>query len=111
MKRRQKKASRHKLRISSRYLWLGGILLSLLYVWAVYHIFVSPTGFRWRAFYGDAKYPEGYEIHGIDISHYQGTIDWKKLKNGMIEGCPVRFVVVKATEGSTKVDSRYKENF
>ena len=24
---------------------------------------------------------EGYEIHGIDISHYQGKIDWEQLKN------------------------------
>ena len=29
----------------------------------------------------------------------------------MIEGCPVRFVVVKATEGSSRIDSRFKENF
>ena len=45
--------------------------------------------------YGDAEYPEGYEIHGIDISHYQGKIDWEQLKNAMIKGCPVRFVIIK----------------
>ncbi len=52
-------------------------------------------------FYGDAEYPEGYEIHGIDISHYQGKIDWEQLKNAMIKGCPVRFVIIKSTEGSS----------
>ncbi|EKC75484.1 hypothetical protein LEA_05180, partial [human gut metagenome] len=41
----------------------------VLYVFLFYHFFVGPTGFRWRALYGDAEYPEGYEIHGIDISH------------------------------------------
>ncbi len=111
MKRKRKTTSRRKQRISNRYLWLGGVFVSLLYIWGVYHFFVSPTGFRWRAFYGDAKYPEGYEIHGIDISHYQGTIDWDKLRGGMIEGCPVRFVVIKATEGKTKIDSKFKTNF
>ena len=40
-----------------------------VYVFLFYHFFVGPTGFRWRALYGDAEYPEGYEIHGIDISH------------------------------------------
>lgn len=61
--------------------------------------------------YGDAEYPEGYEIHGIDISHYQGEIDWEQLKNAMIEGCPVRFVIIKSTEGASRLDDHFRENF
>lgn len=61
--------------------------------------------------YGDVEYPEGYEIHGIDISHYQGTIDWEQLKNAMIKGCPVRFVIIKGTEGSSRLDDNFRENF
>lgn len=91
--------------------WIGGIGVVWLYIWIFYSFFVSPTGFRWRALYGDAEYPEGYEIHGIDISHYQGDIDWEKLRNAMIEGNPLRFIVVKATEGSTEIDSKFEENF
>ena len=92
--------------------WMGGAAVVVAYIWVFYHFFVSPFGFRWRALYGDANYPEGYEIHGIDISHYQGEIDWDELRNnGMIERCPVRFVMIKATEGSTRIDDRFKENF
>ena len=91
--------------------WIGGIAIILVYIWAFYYFFVSPTGFRWRALYGDAEYPEGYEIHGIDISHYQGKIDWEQLKNAMIEGCPVRFVIIKSTEGASRLDDHFKENF
>lgn len=92
--------------------WIGGALVVLGYVWAFYYFFVGPFGFRWRALYGDASYPEGYEIHGIDISHYQGKIDWNDLRNnGMIERCPVRFVMIKATEGASRVDDRFKDNF
>ncbi|NPD92704.1 glycoside hydrolase family 25 protein [Xylanibacter muris] len=92
--------------------WSGGGLVVAVYVWAFYYFFVSPFGFRWRALYGDASYPKGYEIHGIDISHYQGKIDWESLKNnGMIEKCPVRFVMIKATEGRTRVDKRFNDNF
>ena len=75
--------------------WLGGIGIVVLYIWLFYYFFVGPTGFRWRALYGDANYPEGYEIHGIDISHYQGDIDWEALQNAMIEGCPLRFIIMK----------------
>lgn len=91
--------------------WIGGIAIILVYIWAFYYFFVSPTGFRWRALYGDAEYPEGYEIHGIDISHYQGKIDWEQLKNAMIEGCPVRFVIIKSTEGASRLDDHFRENF
>lgn len=82
-----------------------------LYVWAFYHFFVGPTGFRWRALYGDPNYPEGFEIQGIDISHYQGDINWKKLRTATINKCPVRFVIVKATEGATLTDENFQDNF
>jgi lysozyme len=91
--------------------WLGGGLVVFVYIWAFYFFFVGPTGFRWRALYGDVDYPEGYEIHGIDISHYQGTIDWEKVKDAMIDNCPVRFVVIKATEGTTSLDDNFNDNF
>ena len=91
--------------------WIGGTAVIVLYVFLFYHFFVGPTGFRWRALYGDAEYPEGYEIHGIDISHYQGKIDWELLKNAMIKGCPVRFVIIKSTEGSSRLDENFRENF
>lgn len=91
--------------------WAGGTLVVVAYVWAFYYFFVSPLGFRWRALYGDAKYPDGYEIRGIDISHYQGKIDWELLQNAMIEKSPIRFVVMKATEGASKVDPSFNENF
>ena len=90
----------------------GGIAVIALYIWAFWYFFVGPTGFRWRAFYGDAKYPEGYEIHGIDISRYQGQINWDRLRsNALIDGCPLRFIIIKATEGSTKVDPNFADNF
>ena len=41
--------------------WFGGFLVLVVYVWVFYYFFVGPTGFRWRALYGDVAYPEGYE--------------------------------------------------
>lgn len=106
-----KKKNSRRRRLSRQLLWWGGLLAVGVYIFCFYYFFVSPTGFRWRAFYGDTKYPEGYEIQGIDISHYQGTIDWQKLRGAQIKDCPVRFVLIKATEGSTRLDSRFKRNF
>ncbi len=94
-----------------KFIWIGVLFFALLYVWAFYEFFVNPTGFRWRAIFGDANYPEGYEIHGIDVSHYQGEIDWDQLKNSMIQGSPLRFVMIKATEGSDRLDENFNNNF
>jgi lysozyme len=92
--------------------WMGGAGIAGVYIWFFYYFFVSPYGFRWRALYGDISYPEGYEIHGIDISHYQGTIDWNTLKNeALIKECPIRFIMIKATEGATQIDENFEDNF
>ena len=92
--------------------WIGGLAIVAGYIWFFYYFFVGPFGFRWRALYGDISYPEGYEIHGIDISHHQGHIDWAKLKDeGMIDKFPVRFIMIKATEGATQTDENFIENF
>lgn len=43
---------------------------------------------------------------GIDVSHYQGTIDWKRVAD---EG-GVSYVYIKATEGADLTDNRYATN-
>ena len=117
--RRHKRSVRHRSSFLPAFLhrylrwawWVGGIGIVVVYIWAFYSFFVGPTGFRWRALYGDARYPEGYEIHGIDISHYQGTIDWDALQNAQIEGNPLRFIIVKSTEGAGQLDENFNDNF
>ena len=92
--------------------WMGGAAVLAVYIYFFYYIFVGPFGFRWRALYGDVSYPEGYEIHGIDISHHQGKIDWQELKDkGVIDKFPIRFVMIKATEGASQIDENFRENF
>lgn len=43
--------------------------------------------------------------NGIDVSKYQGNIDWKKVAADR----NIQFVYIKATEGATKADTRYEE--
>lgn len=46
-----------------------------------------------------------YEVHGVDVSHYQGEIDWQVLAGEGIE-----FAFLKATEGSSYVDATFAKN-
>ena len=50
--------------------------------------------------------PEKVQFDGIDISRHQGNINWEELK----KNTKIKFVYIKATEGSNLVDPRYKEN-
>ncbi|MBC6991881.1 MULTISPECIES: glycoside hydrolase family 25 protein [Hymenobacter] len=48
----------------------------------------------------------GYSVHGIDVSAYQGRIDWK-----LVASHDVRFAFIKATEGVTLRDPRFAGNW
>jgi lysozyme len=45
-------------------------------------------------------------IHGIDVSRYQGKIDWASVRDG-----GTNFAFIKATEGGDYVDPRFIENW
>lgn len=47
---------------------------------------------------------------GIDISQYNGNIDWAKVKTQEKTKDPIEFVVLRSTVG-TDVDTRYKKNY
>ena len=50
--------------------------------------------------------PARVQFDGIDVSKHQGHIDWGQLK----EHSKIKFVYIKATEGSDYIDPRYREN-
>jgi lysozyme len=109
--KRKKNKNKSSRLLSNKAWWAGGLFVAAVYILVFYFFFVGPTGFRWHALYGDVNYPEGFEIQGIDVSHYQGNIDWEKLRNAMIGKAPVRFIIVKATEGASVVDEKFSDNF
>ncbi len=94
----------------SHLLWGILAVVAAVYVFFFYHTFVGPYSFRWKALYSDTTYPDG-AVRGIDISHYQQDIDWDRLRNADIQGAPVSFVFIKATEGIDKFDDNFNRNF
>ncbi len=89
----------------------GGLILFGVYVILIYVFVFSPLTTSWRGIFGDAQYPEGFSIRGIDISHHQGEIDWERLQHAEIGGEPISFVFIKATEGRELIDENFNENF
>ena len=44
-------------------------------------------------------------IHGIDLSHYQGNVFWETIGTSKMA-----YVYLKASEGGSRIDSKYKQN-
>ena len=98
--------------------WLYYVLMGVivvLFVAGFYCFFIRPYAYRWKPCYGLKGYgvcmPHGYKVHGIDISHYQGDIDWKMLKQTRQGQFPVQFIFMKATEGGDFADDKFVANF
>jgi lysozyme len=57
-------------------------------------------------FPGDRPKPRDYPVHGIDVSKFQGPIDWGKVADS-----GVKFAWIKATEGGDRLDERFQANW
>ncbi|MBQ8501464.1 MAG: glycoside hydrolase family 25 protein [Bacteroides sp.] len=87
----------------------------LVFSLGFYWFFIRPYAYRWKLCYGMKGYgvcmPCNYEVHGIDISHYQGKIDWLRVTHDKNQQFPLHFVFMKATEGGDYKDSTFTRNF
>ena len=94
---------------------LLAVLVVVAFVFGFYYFFIRPYAYRWKPCYGMKGYgvcmPVGYSMHGIDVSHYQGDINWKMLKQTRQGKFPVEFIFMKATEGGDFSDDRFVANF
>ena len=112
--KRKKRAKRRQFRLG---IWgILGILASVA-------VFVAwPYIKHGRFATQGSAVPEGYDYFCLDISHYNGAIQWDSLKVAIDPSgyttrsvlhakriLPVRWVVVKATEGEQMVDDRYQD--
>lgn len=93
-----------------RIFWWGGLVAALVYGY-IFFKYVAPYTASWKALYGELSFPKGYEIHGLDVSHHQGCIDWEEVARAKVGGHDIEFVIVKATEGSSLLDKQFRRNF
>ncbi len=54
----------------------------------------------------NSYFADQYPMRGVDVSHYQGEIEWELFREQGIS-----FAFIKATEGSSFVDERYETNW
>ena len=54
----------------------------------------------------DSRAPYSHQVHGVDVSRWQGDIDWPK-----VAGDGIDFAYIKATEGRDFSDRRFTTNW
>ena len=95
--------------------WILTAIVAVALLTFFYYFFIRPYSYRWKPCYGFKGYgvclPVNYKVHGIDISHHQGDIDWNAIKATEKQEFPIRFVFMKATEGGDYKDRRYSDNY
>jgi GH25 family lysozyme M1 (1,4-beta-N-acetylmuramidase) len=64
-----------------------------------------PAPVRHTAGAAGADTPAGYPTNGIDVSHWEGTIDWSRVTGR------ARFAYVKATEGVGYVSATFEQQY
>lgn len=92
----------------------------LYFVCLLLAIFAATMVYKWIE-YRKAKFtrydafgisiPDGYEIHGIDVSRYQHLIAWEEVKKMQVWNIEMGFAFIKATEGVGNVDPQFKRNW
>ncbi|MNK29741.1 Lysozyme M1 precursor [compost metagenome] len=96
------------------------VLLSPLYYGYILKGFVAT--WRWVKDWGqdpnyrtyesfNIKIPKKYTVHGIDVSYYQGKINWPKVKSMKEDEVQISFAFIKATEGVLMVDPYFQRNW
>lgn len=116
-----KRKASHKVTFGQRIAasaWLKSLLavgVVVIFTATFYYFFIRPYAYRWKPCYGQKGYgvclPHGYKVHGLDISHYQGNIDWHELRQNRLSKFPLHFLFLKATEGGDYIDSTFTRNF
>lgn len=71
------------------------ILILLFFFLMIFNGYIIPTKLE----------AEKYEVRGVDVSEYQGEVDWDRIKDQGIS-----FAFIKATEGSKSKDDYFDRN-
>lgn len=86
--------------LKSKQLWIGVAVIQL--------VVIAVLVIRWRTGGENPYISSSKYVFGIDVSHYQGKINWREVRTSHH---PIEFVFIRSTMGVNGVDSRFEENW
>lgn len=88
------------------------IILFLMVGLVVYNYYfhrLDDTGVYHPSF--GIRIPDGYAIHGIDVSRHQQRINWQQVATMKSKGKSIQFCFIKATQGNYRTDDYFDRNW
>lgn len=91
--------------------WCVGLVLLSIVGIIYYQLWLSQEDrfVRYQEF--GIEIPVNFSLHGIDVSSYQGRINWPMVKAMDVRGVHIDFAFIKATEGLGRVDVQFRRNW
>lgn len=80
-----------------------GLISVICLLLIIFLLFLCYKGYIWP----NAIFSSRYSVHGIDVSHYQGNINWEQI----VQNKKIKFVYIKATEGNDYRDKYFQRNW
>lgn len=78
-------------------------IIVVTFIITIVLLFLEYKGYIWHNSFFAMK----YEVKGLDVSHYQGDIDWTEVGKEN----EYHFVYIKATEGNDFIDNKFAFNW
>jgi len=87
------------------------LILSLSLIGGIGYLTYKQTNVSYKDYINfGVSIPKNTTILGLDISHHQGKIDWKKVSKMRINTDSIQFAYLKVTEGRFFKDNKYLRN-
>lgn len=77
---------------------------------AVEYVSKTKSIFNGNFYYHDEKFKDAEILEGIDVSKWQGDIDWKKVKAAGVDFAIIRVGYRSSSSGNIAIDSKFKQN-
>lgn len=109
MKKIQRKSLKKSSSNRANYI-IGSVILACLVAYTAWKVY--DTYYTRYVHFEDfgIKIPIGNYVHGIDVSKYQGKINWEAVEQMQSKGIQLRFAICKVTEGTNLVDKKWERN-
>ncbi len=105
-----RKGDARKLGTSLLFLFLTALVISPELRYELRALVEYPLHYKEYKQFG-IRIPDGYTIHGIDVSKWQQRVDWTRVKKMKVGNVKITFAFIKATEGTWLEDPEFDKNW
>lgn len=112
MKKKRRKSKKYIAQQKKKRIIIASVIAFVIVAVITVFVILSKPPMSFKKYNAFGIYmPTEFLIHGIDVSRYQGYINWQMVKEMNVDSIKIGFAFMKATEGIESNDPEFKENW